>query len=411
MWKVYLTDAAVHGTGNALANLIVGNDNNNMIWGLGGDDWLNGGGGNDNIDGGDGSDELDGGTGADVMWGGAGNDDFMVDNLGDVVHGGIGSDQVWSSVDFWLPVDAEELHLLSGPAVIGFGNDSNNLIWGNENNNILSGFGGTDTIRGYGGDDTIDGGAGLDVLIGGTGRDILSGGAGLDFFVFNDAAETGLTEGTADVITDFNIAEGDRINLGLVDADAYADGNQAFTFIGMAAFSGTPGEVRDCLFVGPRPYRASGRGAVDDGQFVEAAGEAVPLAHALHVGRLRGHEALDRAALAEHRRHFAAGAVVVLVTTLHLVDVLLQIVEELLDVDLAIRPAQNRVLQFAVELILEPITIVVDALEQILDLRIGQAGGRRRWGDVSKDSSTATAIVVMGESPPGMLRPATSSGL
>jgi Ca2+-binding RTX toxin-like protein len=241
--KLYLTGAAVQGIGNDSFNHIEGNDNNNVLKGLGGNDSLNGGGGDDVIYGGADSDEIDGGEGADVMYGGDGVDDFIVDNLGDEVHGGSGTDQVWSSVDFWLPADAEELLLMSGPAVIGFGNDSNNLIWGNNNANVLSGLGGTDTIRGGGGDDNIDGCAGLDVLFGGTGRDVLTGGTGLDFFVWNDIAETGVTPGTADVITDFNIAEGDRINLGLVDADVYTDGNQAFTFIGMAAFSGTPGEI------------------------------------------------------------------------------------------------------------------------------------------------------------------------
>ena len=38
--------------------------------------------------------------------------------------------------------------------------------------------------------------------------------------------------------------EGDHIDLSRIDADVYAAGNQAFTFIGTAAFSGTPGEVR-----------------------------------------------------------------------------------------------------------------------------------------------------------------------
>ena len=45
------------------------------------------------------------------------------------------------------------------------------------------------------------------------------------------------------MITDFNFAEGDRIDLCGIDADVYAAGNQAFTFIGAAAFSGTPGEI------------------------------------------------------------------------------------------------------------------------------------------------------------------------
>jgi serralysin len=45
------------------------------------------------------------------------------------------------------------------------------------------------------------------------------------------------------VLWDFNVAEGDRMDLSGVDADIYAAGNQAFRFIGNAAFSGTPGEI------------------------------------------------------------------------------------------------------------------------------------------------------------------------
>jgi hypothetical protein len=36
----------------------------------------------------------------------------------------------------------------------------------------------------------------------------------------------------------------DRIDLAAIDADPGRPGNQAFTFIGAAAFSGTAGEVR-----------------------------------------------------------------------------------------------------------------------------------------------------------------------
>jgi hypothetical protein len=46
-----------------------------------------------------------------------------------------------------------------------------------------------------------------------------------------------------DLIADFDPLEGDLIDLGGVDANAIAGGNQAFTFIGAAGFSGTPGEV------------------------------------------------------------------------------------------------------------------------------------------------------------------------
>ncbi|MFZ3205754.1 MAG: Ig-like domain-containing protein, partial [Pseudomonas sp.] len=63
------------------------------------------------------------------------------------------------------------------------------------------------TLTGGEGNDYIDGGAGNDILIGGEGDDILFGGAGADTFVWQ-AGDTG-----NDVIKDFNIGEGDRIDL------------------------------------------------------------------------------------------------------------------------------------------------------------------------------------------------------
>jgi trimeric autotransporter adhesin len=240
--NLYLAGSAVHGIGNALSNIMYGNNVANVLEGLGGNDYLDGGAADDVLHGGAGEDHLLGGLGADTMYGGTGNDDFIVDDQGDVVWGGDDHDQVWSSVDYGLAPDVEDL-FLTGSAVIGLGNNGNNLVWGNEANNILNGFGGTDNIQGFGGDDVIMGGDGLDVLRGGMGRDTLTGGNGLDFFYWDDTTETGVTEDTADVIADFNILEGDRINLALIDADVYTDGNQAFTFIGQAAFSGNPGEI------------------------------------------------------------------------------------------------------------------------------------------------------------------------
>ena len=46
------------------------------------------------------------------------------------------------------------------------------------------------------------------------------------------------------MVWDFNRIQGDLIDLNAIDADVYTPGNQDFTFIGTAAFSGTPGEVR-----------------------------------------------------------------------------------------------------------------------------------------------------------------------
>ena len=89
----------------------------------------------------------------------------------------------------------------------------------------------------------LDGDFGYDVLAGGAGIDTLSGGTHGDLFDWDFTDETGVTVATADLITDFNIAQGDRIDLSGVDADIYTNGDQAFTFIGTAAFSGNPGEI------------------------------------------------------------------------------------------------------------------------------------------------------------------------
>jgi hypothetical protein len=62
--------------------------------------------------------------------------------------------------------------------------------------------------------------------------------------VWRSTVDAGQTVATADLVTDFNALAGDRIDLGRIDADVYADGNQAFVFIGQDDFSGTPGEIR-----------------------------------------------------------------------------------------------------------------------------------------------------------------------
>jgi Ca2+-binding RTX toxin-like protein len=70
-------------------------------------------------------------------------------------------------------------------------------------------------LMGNGGHDTLIGGDADDILIGELGNDTLTGGGGADTFVFS---ETGLAH--ADVITDYNFDEGDKIDLGaLLDAN------------------------------------------------------------------------------------------------------------------------------------------------------------------------------------------------
>lgn len=74
------------------------------------------------------------------------------------------------------------------------------------------------------GDDILRGGAGNDQLYGGGGNDTLTGGSGADRFYFSmyGVDNTARHDG-ADVITDFNVADGDRIVLtDLLDLTAWA---------------------------------------------------------------------------------------------------------------------------------------------------------------------------------------------
>lgn len=121
-------------------------------------------------------------------------------------------------------------------------------IQGGGGKDVLNGKGGADTIFGEdgadwlyggGGGDTLDGGRGADRIVGGAGKDTQTGGNGADTFVFSK-----LSHVKNDRITDFKSGQGDQIELEGIDARTDAGGNQTFTFIGNAAFSGQSGELR-----------------------------------------------------------------------------------------------------------------------------------------------------------------------
>lgn len=107
---------------------------------------------------------------------------------------------------------------------------------------VIYGLGGSDNISGAGGADVIDGGAGNDTLNGGLGADVLTGGLGADRFVYTSAADS--APSAADVIRDFSHAQGDHIDLSAIDANPWTKNDQAFRFIGTAAFSHAAGELR-----------------------------------------------------------------------------------------------------------------------------------------------------------------------
>lgn len=233
------------GTGNDLNNYIYGGGGDDILSGGDGHDTLIGNGGDDSLVGGADHDTLDGGTGADSMEGNDGNDAYVVDNVGDTVtelSGEGTSDIVYSNLaTYTLAAEVENLQWNGSGSFTGTGNVLDNIIWGGGDDDTLDGGDGNDELRGSAGNDTLLGGNGDDRLIGSSGADVHTGGADDDTFVIGyfDSG-TGVD---ADRITDFTSGD-DIVDLSAWDADFNAPGNQAFSFVGGAAFTGTAGELR-----------------------------------------------------------------------------------------------------------------------------------------------------------------------
>ncbi len=141
------------------------------------------------------------------------------------------------------------LGALTGSTI--YGTASSETLIGTSFSEKIYGYGGNDFINAGGGSDSVDGGAGTDFISGGEGddyifggegdfRDILSGnagrdslfgqggnddlwgdadgdyltgGAGADTFRYANLSETMSVTGRADMIRDFNMDAGDRIDL------------------------------------------------------------------------------------------------------------------------------------------------------------------------------------------------------
>ncbi|WP_158589871.1 calcium-binding protein [Gemmobacter lutimaris] len=222
--------------GNAGTNVLTGNAGADNLFGVGGNDTLFGGAGVDGLYGADGADQLFGGEDNDRLFGGAGDD---------TLDGGDGLDfaDYRPAANSGITVDLS----ITGAQAISASEGFDTLV--NVENLSGSGFGDTLTgnaddnvIYGIEGNDTISGGGGVDRLIGGLGQDTLTGGAGADVFFFTRAADSDLISGR-DTITDF-VSGTDRINLGHMDADSGTAGDQEFTFLGTAAFTGVAGQLR-----------------------------------------------------------------------------------------------------------------------------------------------------------------------
>jgi len=160
--------ADIDGTGNGLANTINGNSGDNVLNGVGG---------------------------ADTMRGGNGDDNYIVDNVGDVVTESSatgGNDRVQSLISFTLGNNVENLKIIGAAAVDGTGNALANSLVGNAAANQLNGLAGSDTLEGGAGAD----GFRFTTALGATNVDRI-----LDFTVVDDtifidnAVFTGLAAG------------------------------------------------------------------------------------------------------------------------------------------------------------------------------------------------------------------------
>ncbi|MBU3556003.1 hypothetical protein ICN31_10665, partial [Polynucleobacter sp. UB-Piko-W3] len=219
-----------NGTGNSLANVLVGNTGSNTLDGGAGNDtlygdtanlllsdgmaggtsdYLIGGAGNDVLWGQSGDDTLDGGTGNDTMYGGTGNDTYYVDSASDYAidaanlaagsNGGLintgGVDWIYASATVDMSdtshfryienvrlVDSAQAFTMSGS---DYYSTSYLGIIGTEYSNILTGNQYDNWINGFAGDDTMTGGGGNDVITGGTGNDTLDGSYGnMDILIY-----------------------------------------------------------------------------------------------------------------------------------------------------------------------------------------------------------------------------------
>ena len=233
---------------------LFGHEGADTLYGDAGDDTLSGGDDGDTLYGGAGNDTLQGDGGDDALYGEAGDDFLLAGSGSNTIDGGADHD----TLSYAQRTGGAVIDLDAGMASFGdgtsdtitgieelYGTEYNDVIHGSSGDDRIQGRGGedeiygrggnddlrsvdgvalidggegNDTVTGWTGNDELYGGAGSDTVDGGEGDDTLYGGAGRDWLYGRDGADTFVFEASDnfdsyDSIRDFDLAEGDRIDI------------------------------------------------------------------------------------------------------------------------------------------------------------------------------------------------------
>ena len=240
--------------GSELNDTISTSGINDMIISGAGNDTITDIGGNHRINAGAGNDTITANGGNQIICAGEGNNTVTATGGSHRITSGAGDDTI-TAVGGNHTIDAGDgnntITATGGSHVItsGSGNDTitatggSSLIYGGAGNDTITANGGNEVVFGGAGNDTITTGAGNDRITGGAGADIMTGGAGADVFIFTELGDLGIGAGFRDIITDF-LSGTDRLDFSGIDANTNAADHQAFTMIGINAFSKVAGQLR-----------------------------------------------------------------------------------------------------------------------------------------------------------------------
>jgi Ca2+-binding RTX toxin-like protein len=227
----------VDGTGNALDNVLVGND---------------------------GANHLEGGAGADELYGGLGDDYLVLETSADRAFEseGEGIDTIERRYDTNLVLNENIENLVLGSGVVtGNGNALDNTITGNAGGNKLAGLDGDDALYGLDGDDQMWGGNGDDALYGGVGNDYLDGENGIDRLDGGDGNDVYVVDDSGDIVVEASGGGTDQVQASA--SYVLSENIENLFLIGAADIDGTGNALANYLAGGDGANVLSGMGGND----------------------------------------------------------------------------------------------------------------------------------------------------